>query len=191
MPALIEKLAWIAFLASLAAGCRTTSEPIVTREYGCPPVVHATLGSMHNVSVSGAFWFGSFPAAPDLDLAHRRGIKTVIDIAGPGEMQDYDVASTCQELGLRFVPIELDCRDCLDDGMVDAVLTELRAAQGEPLLLFCTNGSRAAMVFAIYRCIEEDVPIEQALTEARRAGMKPGPPESFVKKQVERLSKQG
>lgn len=188
MPAFIERLAWIAFLLSFAAGCRTTSEPIVKREYGCPPVLHATLGSMHNVSVSGAVWFGSFPAAADLDLAHRRGIKTVIDLAGSGDVEDYDVAAACQQLGLRYVPIELECRDCLDDSMVDRVLAELRDAHEEPLLLFCTNGSRAAMVFAIHRCIDDGVQLEQALTEARRAGMKPGSPERFVKRQVERLS---
>ncbi len=191
MARLIEKTAWLALLVALAAGCRTTSEPIVTREYGCPPVLHATLGTMHNVSVSGEFWFGSIPAEPDLDLAERRGIKTVIDISGPSETPEYDVAAACKSLGLRFVAIDLECRDCLDDVLVDRVLDELRAAHGEPLLLFCANGSRAAMVFAIHRCIDDGVAIEQALTEARRAGMKPGDSENFVKRQVERLTKAG
>lgn len=178
-------------LATLVVACQATREPVVTREYGCPPVVHATLGSMHNVSVSGSLWFGSLPAAADLDLAHRRGIETVIDLTTPAEAQGYDVASVCKELGMRYVSIGVECRDCIDDPLVDEVLAALRTADGGPLLLFCNNGSRAAMIVAIHRCVDEGVSLEEALTEARRAGMKPGEPELFVKNQVARLSKKG
>ncbi len=190
MARFLEKTGWLAILAAMAAGCRATRDAVVTLEYGSPPaVLHATFGSMHNVSVSGAFWFGSVPSEDDLDLAERRGIRTVIDLSGPDEAPEFDVASVCATLGMRFVPIDLECRDCLDDGLVDQVLAELREAHDEPLLLYCTNGSRAAMVFAIYRCIEDGVAIEQALTEARRAGMKPGAPEHFVRRQVDRLTR--
>jgi hypothetical protein len=42
------------------------------------------------------------------------------------------------------------------------------------------------MFFALHRILNERVPVEAALVEARRAGMKPGAPEDFVRRTVER-----
>ena len=180
-----------------AAGCHTAPDTVATREYGGPRVLASDLGAMHNVSVADAVWIGSFPTPADLDLAHRRGIETVIDLSLVEEGRGYDVAGTCAKLGLAYVRVSVECARTggfgvetvfVPDTSVDLVLSELRRANARPVLMFCANGTRAAMLFAIWRAVEGGVPLEDALVEGRRAGMKPGAPEDFVLRQVARLS---
>jgi protein tyrosine phosphatase (PTP) superfamily phosphohydrolase (DUF442 family) len=59
--------------------------------------------------------------------------------------------------------------------------------KSDPRLIFCGTGGRSAMFFAIHRVVDQGVPLDQALLEARRAGMKPGAPADFVRRQTERL----
>jgi protein tyrosine phosphatase (PTP) superfamily phosphohydrolase (DUF442 family) len=67
---------------------------------------------------------------------------------------------------------------------VDRLLIQLRKHTRDSWLLFCGDGSRAAMLFAIQRALDEAVPVDQALAQARRAGMKPRHPEVFGHSQV-------
>jgi protein tyrosine phosphatase (PTP) superfamily phosphohydrolase (DUF442 family) len=178
----------LAALALAASGCRAAGARVLANEYGPPPASPAALGSMRNVSVSGAVWIGSHPSASDLDLAHRRGIATVIDLSLPEEGQGYDVAATCEGLGIAYVPLGIQSACPIPEEAVDRALSELRSAQRGPVLMFCGNGGRAAMVFAIWRALDGGIGVEEALVEARRSGMKPGAPEDFVRAQIVRLS---
>ena len=174
-------------LALAAAGCRSGGDVQDTPPW--PPVESAELGGMRNVSRSGSLWFGGGPDEADLDLAARRGIGTVIDLSTPDEAPPCEVDAVCREKGLVYVDLGDTERELLSDRAVDAVLRELAELAGEPVLLYCGNGSRCAMFVAIYRAAMEGVPLEQALVEARRAGMKPGEPEVFVREQVARLAR--
>jgi protein tyrosine phosphatase (PTP) superfamily phosphohydrolase (DUF442 family) len=149
------------------------------------------LGQMHCVSVDGEAWIGSYPTPQDLDLARRRGIRVAIDFSAPDESADYDVAGACRKLGIEYVALDIESKSSIGDERVDRVLEELRRRGREPMLLFCADSSRAAMLFAIHRAVDDALPIEQALVEARRAGMKPGRPEAFVRAQVARLKPRG
>jgi protein tyrosine phosphatase (PTP) superfamily phosphohydrolase (DUF442 family) len=145
------------------------------------------LGRMHSVSVAGAAWIGSYPTPQDLDLARRRGIQAAIDFSAPDESADYDVAGACRKLGIEYVALDIESKASIGDERVDRVIDELRRRGREPMLLFCADSSRAAMLFAIHRAVDDGLPIDEALVEARRAGMKPGHPEAFVRAQVFRL----
>jgi hypothetical protein len=58
--------------------------------------------------------------------------------------------------------------------------------EDEPLLMYCGTGRRCAAFLAIHRAADLDVPLDEAIAEARRAGMRPED-EAFVQAQVERL----
>jgi protein tyrosine phosphatase (PTP) superfamily phosphohydrolase (DUF442 family) len=147
----------------------------------------ADLGQMHSASDNCAVWIGGYPTPKDLDLAQRRGVKAAIDLSTPGEAPGYDVARACRKLGIEYVSMGVQNKVSIADARVDRVLAGLRRWAREPLLLFCGDGSRAAMLFAIHRAVDDSLPIDQALVEARWAGMKPGRPELFVRGQVVRL----
>ena len=69
------------------------------------------------------------------------------------------------------------------------MLAELRRPERGPVLVFCPDGSRAAMMFAIWRALDEGIGVDDAIVEARRSGMKPGAQESFVRLQVGKRAK--
>ena len=175
----------LVLLAVLA--CRA-EDAGVAREYGVPPVVSMELGAMRDVSVSDGVWIGSFPSPADFDLARRRGIETAIDLSLPDESFGFDVAQACRGVDLEYVRIAADGGCPIPDDAVDRTLAELRRPGRGPVLVFCGNGGRAAMVFAIWLALDRGLPLEEALVEGRRAGMKPGCPEEFVRRQAARLS---
>lgn len=162
-----------------------------------PSLVVTSFGEMRNVSMCGPIWFGTMPCAGDLELARRRGIDRVIDLGTPDEQGECSLAAVCNRLGLEYLNAGLRTGAQPNDEAVDLVmvwLSESHGAQegseGEILRTLMVDGSggRSATFVAIYRTLQLGVPLEEALIEARRAGMKPGEPESFVRAQVERIS---
>lgn len=173
-------LAWL-------AGCHFVSRSSLAPE---PPAVRPSeLGGMHNVSVSGVVWIGGHPDPDDLDLAQRRGVSRVIDVSSLAARSNYDLWTTCKELGLRCFEIGVRSADDIPDAAVDQVVRLL--GEGEPTLLFSEDGSTAALFFAIHRVVNEGVELERALLEAKRSGMASGRPEAFVRAQVTRLGAEG
>ncbi|MEM7518281.1 MAG: sulfur transferase domain-containing protein [Planctomycetota bacterium] len=173
----------LALVLSVAA-CRTGGDRRV--EPQSIPLRSSEMGSMHNVSVAGSIWFGGIPDAADLDLAQRRGIRTVIALCEPG-WDPAPLETRVGALGMNFVRVPVREGDSIPDGSVDRVLEALATSDEEPALMFCDTGGQSAMFFAIHRVIRGELPLEEALVEARRAGMKPGPSEEFVRAQLERL----
>jgi len=169
-------------LAGLACrgGSKTTEAP------PWPPLESAELGSMPNVSFSDGVWIGGTPTPSDLDLARRRGIVTVVDLRTREERPSEDVALACRELGLEYVDMGLRPEET-PDSAVDQVLHLLSESDSNKVLLFCSDGSRSAMFLAVHRVLDQGLPLEKALAEARRSGM-PQEGEVFVRRQVERLS---
>ncbi len=178
-------------VACLAGGaCHSVSE-VMPPEFA--PLESSELGTMHNVSVSDDLWFGGQPTSDDLDLARRRGIQRIIAVFMPGELGDLDLEGTCEALGFEeCISIEIPAGQAIAAEAVDQVIDLLGEPDRPRTLLFCRDGSVSAMLFAIHRRVNEDMPLEQAIAEARRSGMRTGAEsEAFVRNQVLRLGTRG
>ena len=151
---------------------------------------------MRNVSTMGSIWFGAMPSVEDLELASRRGVERVIDLSTTDERGEYSIASVCSRLGLKYCSAAIRTQGPPSDESVDFVMELLAeacpansAGSGDDVRTLMVDGSggRCASFIAIYRVRWLDVPLEEALVEARRAGMKPGASEDFVRAQVTRI----
>jgi len=180
----LSALALLALLFSTS--CRSNDAREVRTNY--PPIERSALGEMRNVSMIGSIWFGTMPGEEDLALAKRRGIRRVIDLSVSEELPCCDVPSACRALGLEYLTPVLQDGEFLTAESVDLVLEWIEESGDTPILMFDGSGGRCACYLAIWRVTRLGVPLEVALTEARRAGMKPGSPEDFVRSQVDRLS---
>jgi len=169
----------------LAAGCRSLdlADP---DDRPWPPVEESDLGHMVNVHTAGPIWFGGAPRKADIDLAARRGVRVVVDAATETERPEYDLEKLCRRYDIRVAVLGVDDAG-LAEAQVDAFLAVMEKAADEEVLLFCGNGGRSAMLVAIYRAVHVGVPVDEVVREARRAGMKPGDSETFVRDQVDRL----
>lgn len=170
------------------AACGSTELEVQADEY--PPVESASFGTMHNVSLCEYVWVGAAPQEEDFELASRRGVRTVVDLSSPEDSGEapapgFDAGAVCRRLGLDYVhPQGLDAGTPGDE-CVDFVLGILESNGDQPTLMYCGTGRRSATFLAIYRATELGVPLDDAIAEARRAGMRPED-ETFVSTQVER-----
>ena len=170
-------------LASLLTGCAILGDD--EDDFAPIPIVACELGDMGNVSVCGDVLLGELPSADALDVANRRGIRTLISLLPTDSQEDQVVAAECRRLGIAFVPIGID-NATPDDRDVDRVIEALNMQGRGPVLMYCETGSQAMMFFAIYRAVHNGVPVDAALEAARRGGMTPGQTE-LVRAQVARL----
>ena len=157
-------------------------------EHDIASASRSSLGSMQNVSEIDGVWIGSLPQPADLDLARRRGISVAIDLSLPEEEPGYDLSGTCATHRIAYLHLGSRKNEIADES-IDRVLAEVRRLDRGPVLIFCTDGSRAAVMFAIWRALDGGIGVEEAIVEARRSGMKPGASESFVRQQVARRAR--
>jgi len=177
-------------VAFATAGCTSPGSQLVAHEYGPPLLPAPTLGSMRNVSLCESVWVGSHPSPEDLELADRRGIARTIDVSLPEERPGFDVAATCEKLGIEYVQVIPGTGTPIAaDDEIDRTLDELRRGGTTSTLLFSGSGDRAAMFLAIWRAVDGGIGVDEAIHEARRSGMKPGAPVEFIRTQVARLSR--
>ena len=171
---------------AFAGACRTG--PPAEEPPAYPRLVPADFGAMHNVSRVGELWIGGMPNADDLELAQRRGVELVLDLSVPSEVRTCDVAVECRKLGIDYATAGIAADSKLTSESVDLVLAELDREPEVPTLMFSGTGARCASYLAVYRVVRQGVPLEEALIEARRAGMQAGPAADFVRNEVARLS---
>jgi uncharacterized protein (TIGR01244 family) len=171
-------------LGSLAcAGPRSETLPAAAAE---PEL--ADLGNLSRCFLADGVYVCSEPDGDALELAARRGVDLVIDLRAPSgiDVEGVDLARAARDLGLHYEHAPLRS-ELMDDAQVDRVLAFLSDPVRGQVLVFCENGAKSAMLFAIYRAVTLDVSIEAALEDARRAGMKPGASENQVRRQIARL----
>ena len=177
LPALLLVLAASACRSSASSGLELSGARSAERK---------TLGSMSNVSEIDGVWIGSRPSSSDLDLARRRGIGVALDLSPIEDEPGYDLPAACATRNITYLRLEVTKSGGLADETIDRVLAEVRRKDRGPVLIFCSDGSRAAMMFAIWRALDGQIGVDEAIVEARRSGMRPGVQESFVRLQVER-----
>lgn len=161
----------------LLAACKTLPDEPAPNEW--PPFESASMGDMTNVHRVGDLWIGGLPARGDLELAARRGLTQVLDVRPAHQMPLEDLPAAARGHGLDYVSLAFDPEQP-DPTVVERALAELRRPGSK--LIFCNDGGGAALILAVHRVREQGVPLEEALSEARRLGMKPGAPEEFVRR---------
>lgn len=113
-------------------------------------------------------------AAPDaaaLDAAKSAGVTTVIDFRKPGEGAGFEEKSGAEAIDLSYVNIPFQNENDLTDEVFDTTRAALGSLKGKALM-HCRSGNRAAAAWLPYRVLDEGVPWDQALSEAKAIGLK-------------------
>jgi uncharacterized protein (TIGR01244 family) len=139
------------------------AEPAALRE--------AELGSTNNVHAVGNIYLAGQPTPDDMNALTERGVKTVVCLRKPGEV-DYDEQAAVEAAGMNFVSIPFDTADELTDDVFDRVRATLAEHGDEPLVLHCGRANRVGAVWMVHRVLNDGVGIDQALEEAKTAGLR-------------------
>lgn len=95
---------------------------------------------------------GGQPLALDLPALQAAGVKRIVNLRTPEEMQalDFDEAAQAQALGLQYLALPLGGKDYpYSPALVDALEAQLQGGDGQ-LLLHCASGGRAGLVYAAW-----------------------------------------
>lgn len=154
------------------------------------------------VSVGQDMFIAGQPTERGLSELRARGVTTVINLRTPQEMQrvSFDEAALAKQLGMTYVslPLRGDSEFPYNPAAVDKVADAVHSARGK-VLLHCTIAWRASHMWAAYLIKDRDVPVSEALANARlinlmdehHTGSGPQPVEELVGRRLPELRHAG
>ncbi len=153
-------------LASLAlAGCR--QQPSPTSD--APQIVE--LGNTRPAFQWGSIYLGGQPSEADFKIIRDRGIKTVVDLRPPGEI-NWNEAAVVEGLGMHYVALPLRTVDEVTPELLDQALAILRDSSQHPVLLHCSSNNRTGAVWYAFRRLDSGLSPEAAQAEAQWMGLR-------------------
>ncbi len=122
--------------------------------------------------VAEGFYRSGQPNAVGFQYLARLGVKTVIDLRGPGERAERERALV-ESLGMRYVNIPLSGWRRPQDEAVLRILALLADPAARPVLVHCRRGAdRTGVIVALYRILYEGWDPERAYREMRAFGFR-------------------
>lgn len=134
------------------------------------PVKEAQLGSTRNVHSCGTLLLAGQPAEADIAVIKEKGIKRIITLRQDDEV-DWEAAKV-KDAGLEFVAIPFQKPESLTGSVFERVRKLMREAEKTPTLLHCGSANRVGAVWLAYRVLDQGVPLETAVKEARGIGLR-------------------
>lgn len=110
------------------------------------------------------------PTAKQLKAAAKAGYRTVIDLRPLSEDHGFDEEKAARKAKLEYTNIAVSA-DTLDASTIKYFLTVLSNAE-RPALVHCASGNRAGGLYYAWLVLENGIPEEQAMAQARAAGLR-------------------
>lgn len=142
---------------------------------GCtslPRGVPATDGIPNFGEVTAHLYRSAQPDGPALEALARRGVKTIINLRMPGDIDPAEEAFA-RGHGIQYLSVPLSGFRAPTDEQIARVLDLIERSTG-PVLVHCKYGAdRTGTVVALYRMRRQGWSLDEALAEAKRYGISP------------------
>ena len=122
----------------------------------------------------------SQPFPDDLRLVQQGGVKTVVSLRFPNEIE-WDEATVAQGYGLAFVEVPFKTPETLTGEVFDKTRMLLSDQAKKPLLLHCSTANRVGAIWMVHRVLDDGLALVDAEEEAAKVGLKS--PEYLAKAQ--------
>lgn len=102
------------------------------------------------------------------------GVSTIVSFRKPTETPEFNEQSAATSNGVEFCSIPYQGVAELSDDVIDQARATLRSAdsKGITIALHCRTGNRIGPGWAAYRVLDANIPLEQAIAEAKAMQMK-------------------
>lgn len=112
------------------------------------------------------------PTPEQLAAAKSAGVSTVINFR-PAKEQTFDESLAATQAGLTYRTVPYAGAAQLTDEVLDQARAALAATDADEstAMLHCRSGNRVGPAWAAYRAVNQNVPVETAIAEARAVGM--------------------
>jgi uncharacterized protein (TIGR01244 family) len=145
-------------------------------------------GKVERLHTLGGIFLASQPQKEDFKQAADNGIKTVINLRDPKEI-DWDEAALVKAVGLEYVNLPFRSAKELSDEIFDKSRKLLADKSKRPLLLHCASANRVGALWLAHRVLDDGVKYDDALAEAKTVGLKLPALEQKAKDYIQRKKK--
>ncbi len=124
-------------------------------------------------SVASKVYFAGQPEAADFAEYAKLGVKVVINLRMPAEMEkvNFNEAEAVKAAGLEYINVPFGSTPATDADLA-RIFPYLANASENKVLVHCASSNRAGFVWALFRGTKEGLGIEEAIAEGKQAGMK-------------------
>lgn len=137
------------------------------------PIRSMRVGDTENVSTweNGKVYFSAQPSESDLKHFAALGVKTVVNLRTPEEVEtlEFEERAVVEDLKMTYVNVPVS-RALPDNASLQPVF-ELLSASDTPVLVHCSSSNRAGAVWGLYQLTEGASP-DEAVERAKQAGMR-------------------
>ena len=140
------------------------------------PLESRTLEGVQPYTRVGNLILAGQPTQAALATMHEEGLSTVLDFRTAGEQRGFAEPAAIEELGMTYIPLGFGPGVPLSDQVFDearAVFADFRTSDTNgDLLVHCGSSNRVGAVWLASRVLDEGVNWDEALAEARSAGLR-------------------
>lgn len=142
-----------------AEGAKVTPEPVGT--------------SVNASSFGTQVRFAGQPGEKDFEEYAKLGVKKVINLRMPAEMQkvEFDEAAVVKQAGMEYVTVPFGPQPPAEEDLAK-IYAVLREAGDGKVLVHCATSNRAGMVWSLFRGSQHGLSADDAIAEGKAAGMK-------------------
>lgn len=170
-----------AALVIVLAAIISSPELAATPTHSPEAVQVGTVGKLH---VLDRCYLASQPAAEDFALFKEKGVTTVVNFRAPGELKEFDEQKVVESLGMRYVHIPIAGPEALTPEVLDRARKVFDTEKGG-VLVHCASANRVGAVWLAHRVLDDGLPWDRALAEAKQIGLTSPALEQRAKEYVE------
>lgn len=139
---------------------------------------------------TGSLYIAGQPTEAGLTRLGERGVKTVINIRTPQEMEDrervpFDEAATARALGLDYINLPSGGEDYPYSPETLARFADAMSAAEGDVLLHCASARRATQLWVAWLVKYRDVPLHTAIARGRSINFPKPPLEGYLDGEIE------
>lgn len=181
----VTLLAAAATLALCLASCESGRGPHAGAA-PAPSAEEGSLGSTPMLVADGDIYLGGQPSPKDFSDAARDGsLRSVLNYRRAEESTGFDEPALLAGLGLEYHHLPYNGAAELTDEVFDGTFRIIESAP-RPLMIHCASGNRVGAVWMAWRQLRDGYTEEEALAEARRAGLRSEAYVEVARRYVER-----
>jgi uncharacterized protein (TIGR01244 family) len=118
--------------------------------------------------------FSGQPTAEQLAAYGKDGVKVVVNLRTPEEMQKLglDERAIVEKAGMRYVNVPFGSTPPKDEELAGVMKLLAAAKPNHKVVLHCASSNRVGYVWGLYQAKQKGLPVEKAVEEAKKAGMR-------------------
>lgn len=161
----------VAALAALGFGMQTPKAPAWTSGAKITPT---SVGNAPNTSVFGTrVFFAGQPGQADFEQYAKLGVKKVINLRTPPEMQGlgFDEGAAVKQAGMEYVSVPIGSQPPTDEDL-NKIYSVLQTAGDGKVLMHCASSNRVGLAWSLFRGTQHGLAQDAAIAEGKAAGLK-------------------